>query len=160
MTKTDTWYLEQRGEALAYVLLTRSEQLAIAQQQTEDETGLDFRVEILKNGHRSGRLFGVIVKSILKSSDTEILSSQELLDNGNLRWLETLPFPVCLFLFIMQTDEGFYRWLTEPFVAEDGRPKLTSETTKSLERLNSDALDTLITHVDRWYDSLSSTLAA
>jgi hypothetical protein len=76
--------------------------------------------------------------------------------------------PFCIFLFFMSTDEGFFAWINEPVIREDGKKELLHRlsdsivemkknkkhhvtTTWVLEPLNDDALDTIVNQVNYWY---------
>ncbi len=73
--------------------------------------------------------------------------------------MEELPFPLCLFAFTMENDEGFYQWIVEPIVI-DGSPKLRLNRAKELSKLDKAALDRIVVQINQWYDVLLKALAA
>src|SRR5262245_27420486 len=34
------------------------------------------------------------------------------------------PYPVCLLYFAMEDNQGYYTWIVEPVLTEDGKPQL------------------------------------
>ncbi|MFM7370492.1 MAG: DUF4365 domain-containing protein, partial [Sphaerospermopsis kisseleviana] len=112
MQTEQPWYIGFRSEALAVVYLTRRDDLIVSQQQKD--TGLDLLVTITQDGKSSGRMFGVEVKATASSSNLIQHDSIFKLKNkryNNLNVLRDLPFPVCLFFFTLDNDEGYYRWI-------------------------------------------------
>ena len=135
-------FISERAENLAIVHLTRRSDLSI--QRMRSDQGLDFFVEILEQQKPTGQVFGVELKARETLSQTELPAL--LLNNKNLKYAQTLPFPVCVFLFEMEGDRGFYTWLKSPLSEKEA---WGPETWKSL---NSEALDEIITLVIDWYN--------
>ena len=63
------------------------------------------------------------------------------------------PFPVVLFFFTMEKNEGWYTWAAEPVISSDGTFALIQHGDASCRPLNSEAIDGIIDAVDRWYDA-------
>jgi len=157
MTRTQPWYIGERAEALARVYLTRRSDLLVKQENAD--YGVDYIVEITKNNRPTRRVFGVQVKARVapitagaKDSLTAFRFAPEI-------WMAEIPFPLCLFAFTMENDEGFYQWVVEPIVTVDG-PKLHLNTDTELSRLDNAALDRIVEQVNSWYDVLLKSLAA
>jgi hypothetical protein len=157
MTRAQPWYIGERAEALARVYLTRRPDLLVKQE--EADYGVDYIVEITKNKRPTRRMFGVLVKARIAPIIAGTGDSLAAFHFMPEKWMEEIPFPLCLFGFTMENDEGFYQWVVEPSVTDDG-PKLHLNTGKELSRLDNAALDRIITQVNHWYDVLLKALAA
>ena len=155
---TQPWYLEERAEALAILYLTRREDLLVRRQRAED--GIDLLVEIRRGGQSSGRLFGLLLEAQVSAMNENAHQKGQPLEDKLSERAERFPFPVCMFFFTMSNDEGYFQWVSEPFITEEGQPKLRTNTTDPLKKFTSEAFDHLIHRVNRWYDSLSTALAA
>jgi hypothetical protein len=143
-------YAAQRAEALALVYLTRRDDLVVSREP--DDYAFDLRVTVSKEkGRLSGRIFGVEVKASrapLTSAEREAYASRMHLHPA----LSELPFPVCLFHFTMEDDEGYYTWILRPDVTQEGRPRLKHGAEPGLARLDDDAIGAIVDEVNRWYD--------
>ena len=62
-----------------------------------------------------------------------------------------LPFPLCLFVFSMDTDAGYYRWLKAPTVDETGKATLAVNRTNLFDPLTRDTFDQMIDDINVWY---------
>src|SRR5262245_50523456 len=145
MTRAQPWYIGERAEALARVYLTRRPDLLVKPEEADD--GVDYIVEITKNNRPTRRVFGVLVKArIAPMTAEESLAAFHFMPE---KWMEEIPFPLCLFAFTMKNDEGFYQWVAEPIVI-DNDPKLRLNTGKELSRLDNAALDGIVTQVNHW----------
>ncbi len=69
MENTQVWYIDQRAEQLAFIYLSRRDDLVITAQN--DDYGIDFLVSIVENGKYTGRMFGVQVKARLALEATQ-----------------------------------------------------------------------------------------
>lgn len=106
MEKTGLWYIDQRAEQVAFVYLSRRDDLLI-HRQTNDFL-IDYLVTITDNGNYTGKLFGVQVKAQL-SIHPKQRGSLVTLELDLPLIPEEIPFPLCLFVFSMDTDVGYYR---------------------------------------------------
>ena len=157
MARTQPWYIGERAEALALVYLTRRPDLLVKHEDAD--YGVDYLVEITKNNRPTRRMFGVQVKARIAPITESAVGDREPFHFVSEKWMEELPFPLCLFVFTMENDEGFYRWAVEPVITDTG-PKLRLNAGKELSRLDSAALDRIVAQVDQWYDVLLKALAA
>ncbi|AFY47904.1 hypothetical protein Nos7524_2051 [Nostoc sp. PCC 7524] len=152
-TKTP-WYIGQRAESLAIVYLTRRDDLK-ASKQTAGQ-GLDFLVTITKDGINSGRLFGVEVKATV--SNSELIAHDETWSLKNhsylkIRSLIDLPFPVCLFFFTLDNDQGYYKWVLEPIFQAENHDNLRLNIDNKFKKLNDQEIANIVASVNYWYDN-------
>src|SRR4051812_11524019 len=119
MTKkqSEPWYLEERARALAMVYLTRRTDLVVTQEQKEP--GLDYLIDIASDDKVGVRRFGLELRASAAPVVTEEGANARLRPTmKNLQRLGQFPFPVCLFYFTMQNNEGFFVWVSEPSVTD------------------------------------------
>jgi hypothetical protein len=58
----------------------------------------------------------------------------------------------------MQDNQGYFAWLVEPVLTEEGAPKLRPTTPTELVPLDSECLDRLVRQVRAWYEALFAAL--
>lgn len=155
MSSKTPWYLGERAQALAYVYLTRRDDLRI-QAPHHDTHGIDLLVELLRSGRSSGRVFGVQ----LTAQVAPLLHPGARIPQPAEIAVDTFPFPICLFFFTMQDNAGYYTWIAEPLIAESGQPRLRSGAGEPLATLDTSALEQIVARVQVWYDALAGELAA
>jgi hypothetical protein len=68
------------------------------------------------------------------------------------------PYPVCLFYFTMDDDQGYYTWVAEPVVREEF-PVLVMHSEPRCRKLDRSALDEIVEAVDHWYDVFFGRIA-
>ena len=153
MATKEAWYIGQRSEALAIMYLTRRDDLIVSRQK--EEHGLDFLVTLLKDGGYSGRLFGVQVKATVSTS--KLVQRDYIveikLDLKPVQSLAELPFPVCLFFFTLENDQGYYKWILEPVIESQHNSKLFFNKSNEFKKLNAEEISSIISVVNSWYDS-------
>lgn len=157
MTRAQPWYIGERAEALARVYLTRRPDLLVKPEHKD--YGVDYIVEIMKNSRPTRRAFGVQVKARVAPIVVGAESSRTTFRFVPDSWMAEIPFPLCLFVFTMENDEGFYQWVVDPIITTDG-PKLHLNVHTELRRLDDTALDHIVEQVNSWYDVLLKSLAA
>jgi hypothetical protein len=154
MATKEAWYIGQRSEALAIMYLTRRDDLIISRQKEKD-SGLDFLVTLLKDGGYSGRLFGVEVKATV--STPKLVQRDDIveikLDLAPLQSLAELPFPVCLFFFALENDQGYYKWILDPVLEGQNTSKLFFNKSNEFKKLDDEEISSIISVVNSWYDS-------
>jgi hypothetical protein len=160
MRQSVPWFIEARGEALAVVMLTRRSDLLISKplDTVGPDGGLDYVIQILEGGMPSKRIFGVQLKAgrgIHSSAEAARLVTQ----NG---WYAPPrpSFPVCVFVFSVEDDRGFYTWAVEPVYSADGSPRLSTPSAPSPEPLDDGALDEIVRRVNDWYETEARAEAA
>ena len=147
-------FIDERAGQLAIVYLTRQPELAIKQMSAD--YGLDLLVAILRDGLPTGRVFGVQIKgrdSIEGDMQGHALpSTQQAVET-----LQEIPFPVCAFLFNMEDDQGYYRWVrcsAQELAQDDLMEK------DRWQSLDTQAIAQIVDDVTNWYDNVKSHSAA
>jgi len=159
MHEQQPWYVTQRAEALALVSLT-SRNDVIIRPEHERADGLDLVVEVVDNARPARRVFGVQLQGRVSIAAEETETETFTIQLKDQAWLERLPLPVCQFLFSVKDSVGFYRWLSEPVIDEDGEPKLRLTGADTFKKLDTAALAKIVAEVNQWYDALVTALAA
>ncbi len=149
MEQTGLWYVDQRAEQLAFVYLSRRDDLIIRQQS--NDALVDYLVTITENGLYTGKMFGVQVHAQL-SIQPAYSGSALTIDLEAPLIPEDLPFPLCLFVFSMDTDIGYYRWLKAPTFTQAGKAMLTVNRKNEFKALTRDEFDQMIDQINLWYE--------
>jgi hypothetical protein len=151
------WFVAERARALALVHLTRRDDLVV--KKAEEGVGLEFMVYIHKqSGESSVRPFGVFLR-VTKSPVIEAQLAKVLQPTmQSFRRVGPFPYPVCLFHFSMDDDQGYYTWVAEPVIAE-GQPRLLLHESARCRKLDEAALGEIVAEVDRWYDAFFARIA-
>jgi hypothetical protein len=154
MNSRTPWYVEQRTQALAVLLLTERDDLAVKRPEGSDDP-LDLIVEILERGRPTKRLLGIRLEGT-----TSPLTEKEVARafTAVVPKLKEVPIPVCGFLFDVKRNVGSYLWLNEPLVSEQGEPRLEQGRGSKPSLLDEAALASIIDQVNRWYDALLTLL--
>jgi hypothetical protein len=143
-------FIHERAERLALVYLTRSEEIAVEQMQSD--YGLDMLVTILRDKLPTGRIFGVQVKGRDGTfQDIEPVASRTLPQREK-DYFQDLPFPVCVLLFTMEDDKGYYTWLKYSSNSNKSLPFLEQNQWRCLD---SYPVKHIIEEVNAWYDEKS-----
>jgi hypothetical protein len=58
------------------------------------------------------------------------------------------PYPLLQFVFVMQTDEGYYRWLTQP-----ANGHLSVNEDETFRKLDNQAISEIMTEVSMWHEN-------
>lgn len=161
MDTQQAWYIGQRTEAMAVEHLTRRSDLEVVKAPSA-EMGLDFLVTLHKDGKSSGRIFGVVAKALMSqelpssSNGTLHLPDSRL----NVTAFEDFPFPVCVFCFILDSDYGYYRWVSKPEIEAEHQAKLSLNADVDLKKLTNEEIASIVANVNTWYDARVSTAQA
>ena len=165
MNNINTRLIGRRANALLTVNLTARNDLAV--EEVENASGYDFIIRIIKDGFLTNRMFAAEVKASVRDADlpTVPFPARQLL------YYKDIPFPVCLFFFLMSNDQGYYRWLVEPTVSS-GQPELSFRVNEQalgsggrqfimlrpeeFSELNAESLEGVVNCVNTWYDARSS----
>ena len=148
--------IEKRARALTMMLLTRCENLRI--EEVSEDIGLDYLVRFHREGKDGLREFGIKLRGVWAAATKE--QADKML-RPSLRQMKRYgPFlrPVCLFLFTMENDEGWYSWAVEPIEVEDDKPLLRFCAEPASRQLDNKALKEIIEQVDLWYDAIFQRL--
>lgn len=144
-------YLDQRLQALAIIHLTRRKDLVVT--KSDLDSGVDLFVYINRPGEPSRRVFGVMIEGTTDAiADQGEATARLNLMNIHQQGAQVM-MPVCVFLFSMQDDQGYYDWQAEPRL-EDGKAQLPLKTSFEARKLTPHAMDNIIAAVDRWYDAV------
>lgn len=144
--------LEQRALQLAIVHLSRRNDLVIT--PSKDEYGIDLLVSLLPEGKISGRVFGVLVKAsrFLSVKAVGVEKNQFKLQVSVPVLPEDLPFPLAFFVFNMEDDEGYFRWLLSPVLTPASASRLSVSHEPTFTRISPASIDHAIAQVNRWYE--------
>ncbi|MFN8492156.1 MAG: DUF4365 domain-containing protein [Caldilineaceae bacterium] len=151
--------LEERAEQLAIVHLTRRDDLHVVVTGARYDDGIDLLVHITQNGVKTGRIWGVQVvarKALSFVGNGSSTSYKVNMAMPSVSTFSDLPFPLCQFVFSMENDEGYYRWLLEPVVESSIYSKLLLNEQNSFRRLTKAELDNIVQLVNDWYATRSS----
>lgn len=149
MKNASTEYISERAARLAFVYLTRRSDLDVS--PAPSNRPLDFLVRLIGDPSGTEQTFGVetVGKRSLGKAGHEPSGAWIFTDEGNAAAANE-SIPVCVFLFVMDGDRGFYRWLKEPVVA-DGKPALHFHADGGFQELDAAALDKIVDQVTAWY---------
>lgn len=155
--QTQEWFIAERTRALAMIHLTRRDDLVIT--EAGRGVGLQFVVSIAKGkGEPSLRQFGVVLHGAMSATTEAGLDVTLLPSIRTWRSKGEYPYPVCLFYFCMDDDQGHYAWVAEPAVVDAG-PRLLMHETADSHNLDRAALDEIVAKVDAWYDAFFARIA-
>ena len=153
MVTKEAWYIGQRSESLTVMYLTRRDDLIISRQQ--QDSSLDFLVTLLKDGNYTGRIFGVQVKATV--STPKLIERNDIveiqMDLGLSQFIAEFPFPVCLFLFNLENNQGYYKWIVQPVIEGQIYSMLSLNKSKDFHKLTDEEISNIVSTVNRWYDS-------
>lgn len=154
MQKTEAWYLGERAEQLAIVYLSRRDDLVITREWAGSDGVIDLVVNLLITGANTGRVFGVEVKALRSNRQIHPASQPDVvrINMSKVRVPRDIPFPLCLFVFIMETDEGYYRWVKKPVYGLSRKPQLLLNDENTFRKLSTEAVNEIVLDVQGWYD--------
>lgn len=153
------WFLTMRSESLAIVHLTRRDDLIVTRKQNESGA-IDLMVTITRAGIDTGRMFGVKVKGVMSSRNFQpvISKADEFQFKGKGEFVpEDFPFPLCQFVFVMENDDAYYKWIKRPMLATNRRQVLTDRS-NIFKKLDRASLDEIVTQVEMWYEARIESL--
>lgn len=143
-------FIADRVRALATVVLTRRDDLAVA--ETKQSTGLDYHVYVEREDKPMRLAFGVLLRGVSSPVTAEDANKVLAPTVGQFRGTRTFTHPVCLFLFTMRDEHAYFSWLSEPRVTNDG-PKLVHHDQANCVSLTDESLDGVVGQVVGWYDA-------
>lgn len=149
--------LETRAVQLAVVHLTRRRDVSVTQEPRETRElrtmRTDLLVSLLEEGQDVGQFLAVEVKAA--ASDEDVLKASRKLSRQG-RSVTYFPFPICLFVFSMETDQGYWRWVRQPELNPEDKSHLFSVTDVKLSLLTKEALNQILASVREWYQQRNS----
>lgn len=155
--KAKELFLADRVRALAAVILTRRDDLTIA--ETKQSTGLDLHVYIDREEKPMRLAFGVLLRGSSSSMTSEAANKALGPAMGQFQGMRKFIYPVCLFFFTMRDEKVYFSWLAEP-VLSNGGPKLVHHAKANCVELRDDFLDQAVQRIVDWYDAVESVLIA
>jgi hypothetical protein len=143
MTKK-RWYLDTRAEYLAIIHLSRRDDLVITKQPEADNYGFDILVSICNNKRPTGRVFGIQLKAVMSLKPFfEDQRANEIQLNLTTFKPKDIPFPLYLFVFTMENDDGYYQRINQAF---------RHRQNNLFKTLTREELDNIVEEVNLWYD--------
>ncbi|MGN6562697.1 MAG: hypothetical protein ACTHMU_08560 [Thermomicrobiales bacterium] len=170
MAAAEPWFVAERAEALAVVYLTRRHDIdVIPVSSAASHPGYDLLVQLRQGDAATRPSFGVVVKGARSprratggtrpASFPVAYTAREFAPNT---------IPICIFLFTVDDELGFYRWLQQPYVTPQGQAILRYNlptTDQRLEQpdriilntavapLDNQVIEQLIAQVVQWYEA-------
>ncbi len=145
MTDATAWYVNERAEQFAIILLTRLKSLQVS--RMAQDTGIDLQVSI--DPHQSaGRLFGIQIKAAKKLS-TLVNSNGMVKKDLASRLGESVrdyPFPVGLLVVDVVADNARFGWILKP---EFDRILFTGHIHTDI--VTTDLMERAVAEVRSWY---------
>src|SRR4051812_11387810 len=152
-TTNEPWFVAERSEALAGLLLTSRKDIRVRSERKHD-SGLDFLVEIDTGAPLSTQLFVVQVKGTTSSNPDDWRQNVEPLFPGS---GSQIYLPVCVFVVNVRENSASYAWVAEPQVEAKGAT-LRFHQTGTFHPLDTAAVSDIIDQVKAWYDVLPRQL--
>jgi hypothetical protein len=149
----EPWFVAERSEALAGVLLTSRKDVRVRDERRHDR-GLDFLVEIDTGDPLSTQVFVVQVEGATSSDPNDWMQNVKQLFRGT---GSPIYLPVCVFVVNVRENEAFYAWVAEPQVEAKGAT-LRFHETGSFHPLDATAVSDIIDRVKGWYQVLPNQL--
>lgn len=157
------WYTTVRAETLATIYLTRHDDLdVIPESRFSRNARFDLRVMVIDTDAPDDTAFAVETKGVHhavvpKRNRFRIRYETNLIHPSDL--------PICVFLFDVDTEEGYYLWLFEPVLSGDHvrlRPHPAFANLRApsngrfivlaeFARLDDAAIDEIVRRVKEWY---------
>lgn len=149
----DPWFVTERSEALAGLLLTaRSDVRILKKTQLDDR--LVFHVSIGTGDPTSARLFIAQVKGTMVADPSEWATIVE-------PWFshpdQPVWLPMCVIVVDVRENNAVYSWLAEPRV-EDDTAVLKSSLSPAFQPLDAAAVNAIVDQVKSWYAALPRQL--
>jgi hypothetical protein len=114
--------------------------LVITKQPDAENYGFDVLVSICQDKKPTGRVFGIQLKAILSlKPQGKKISTNEIELNIKAFKPKYIPFPLYLFVFTMENDEGYYRRMNQP-------------DNNIFKMLTKEELNNIVEEVNLWYD--------
>jgi hypothetical protein len=149
------WFVVERSEALAGLLLTSREDVRVQSEKKHDD-GVDFIVAIDTGEPLSTRLFSVQVKGATSSNPDDWMQNVKHLFTPSGRGFPYLP--ACVFVVNVKDNRSLYAWVAEPMVEERG-VKLQFHQQGHFCDLDKNAVNEIVERVKDWYDALPKQFA-
>jgi hypothetical protein len=149
----DPWFVIERSEALAVLLLTDQKDVEVMSQRKKDD-GVDLLVGIDGRTSPPTRLFVVQVKGTVSANQTDWIQNVKPLfrsDGGPIH------LPTCVFVVNVRDNQTRYAWIAEP-IAEPDRATLQSHQAPTFHELNDATVAEIVRRVKAYYDAMPKPL--
>ena len=149
------WFVVERSEALAALLLTDQSGVEVVSRQRRED-GVDLLVGLSEEGPLTTRLFAVQVRGTLSADPANWMASIRHLFRGTsgLHYL-----PTCAFVVNVRDDTIRSAWIAEPF-AEADRAVLKFHQSPTFEPLDETTVSEFLGRVKTFYDSMPRQMMA
>jgi hypothetical protein len=147
------WYVAERGESLATVLLTRVSGVRV--EKADRTLGLDLVVLVQLAGRSSTSRFGVEVKSTLRSKEWVRLdgSIPKKMLNPVLKNADRFLLPIALMIMNVRSQDAWFTWIKSPHPTTG---KLRNCTTPRATLVGEQTLSTAIDEFRSWSTDFST----
>ncbi len=157
MTRSIETYIANRAELLANLVLTRRKDVSVLKFSVTDDAGLDLvaRVPVRVHDEEIHASFGVVVMGTNEPLPNEHIATK----HANARSKHGpskgfFLFPIVLFLFSMEEDQGYYSWLIQPHVTRDEGPTLIRISPLDMTKMSKKSVDHMIDQVRLWFEAM------
>jgi hypothetical protein len=144
-------FIAERVRALAIVYLTRRDDLIVTEETAE--LGVDLWVTLNLDEKEGHRKFGVVLRGVWAAGTADHADKVLQPAMQGMLLYGPFPFPVVLFFFTMENNEGWCTWAAEPIVSSSGDFELVQHGKASCRPLKTEAIDEIVEAVDLWYDA-------
>jgi Domain of unknown function (DUF4365) len=144
-------FFAERAEDLAFLHLTRRGDFVVNRLVSPD-AGVDFLVTVTRDGVPTGRVFGVQVKA-REGSVQSAGELNRLMKRPQVRSVADVPFPLCMFVFTMSDDRGYFGWLKEPVVGSRRSTSLRTPEHLVWGELDPDGMTEIVHTIESWYEA-------
>jgi hypothetical protein len=149
----DPWFVIERSEALAALLLTNQKDVEVVFQRKKDD-GADLVVGFDSRTSPPTRLFVVQVKGTVSANQTDWMQDiKQLFRAGG----GQLCLPTCVFVVNVRDNKALYAWIAEP-IAEPNRATLKFHQSPTFHELNDAAVTEIVRQVKAYYDVMPKQL--
>ena len=155
MPEDRDWFITERSEALASLILTSRSDLNVRSENKQDD-GVDFVVALKEPENvPTTQLFVVQVKGTLSSDQGDWTEHvKQLYKKGSAFYL-----PACVFVVNVRTNDAAFAWVAEPHVKSDG-VGLNFFEHPDFHPLDNAAVDQIVNRVRQWYDAMPRSITS
>ncbi len=146
------WFIGERSDALASLMLTSRPDLSI-RSETKENDGVDLLVGVQDGEAVPTKLFVVQVKGTISSDPQEWTE-----DVKELYQSQSFYIPACVFVINFRDNQAAYAWVAEPEVQVDA-VKLSFFERPDFHSLDKAAVDSIVNRVRQWYDAMPRSRA-
>jgi hypothetical protein len=155
MPEDRNWFITERSEALASLMLTSRSDLSVRSENPQDD-GVDFVVALNASDNvPTTKFFVVQVKGTLSSDQGDWTENvKQLYKKGGAFYL-----PACVFVVNVRKNDAACAWVAEPDV-KSGNVGLNFFEHPDFHALDNAAVDQIVNRVREWYDAMPRSIAS